>query len=270
MSDLTVGELMSRSLVTLEAEQSVPLARELMEMERIRHLPVVDGKRLIGLVTYRDLLAAHRQRVDGLIAELDEPIDLAIPVSRVMRRQLWTVNPQTPALEGARIMSDHDFGCLPVIDDGDLVGIVTEADYLEMAMRTLARERVEGELVSRGSTARITSICLDVDDLATTLRFYRVGFGWSATPDGRAMVLSMPGTTTLTLLPRSARAESRAPAAARLRVYCPDLHGVLSRLEALGARPVTPLTRIDDEQLATFSDPSGNLVTVIRCDGDRG
>lgn len=113
-----VSELMTRSVLTLNPTQSVPLAEALMALHRIRHIPVVDDSgALVGLVTHRDLLRAQIHA-------------LAAPVGRIMQTNVWTIGSSCLALSALRIMRDHRIGCLPVIDEGRLVGILTEADLL--------------------------------------------------------------------------------------------------------------------------------------------
>ncbi len=140
MREVLVGDLMTaEELVVLHRSESLPSAAELMKLARIRHLPVVDDrKRLVGLVTHRDVLAAQV----GGAAQLDDDargeLQLGVPVARIMRRQVWTVRPEQPALDAARLLHDLEFGCVPVVDgERTLVGIVTEADFLELASRSL-------------------------------------------------------------------------------------------------------------------------------------
>lgn len=125
---------MSANVVTLTAGQSLPLARELMKMKRIRHLPVVDDAgRLVGLVTHRDLLEAAISSLSPLDADEAAELQHKVPVARVMRQQVWTIGPDDPADAAARLMLDNGIGCLPVLADGHLAGIITEADLVEVA-----------------------------------------------------------------------------------------------------------------------------------------
>ena len=148
--EATVDQLMTRKVVTLDSQQSVPLAGELMRLHRIRHIPVVRDKQLVGLVTHRDLLEAQISALTGLSQDYRSEAQLSIPVSKIMRTQLWTVTPETPALEAGQIMIDHAFGCLPVVRDGQLVGILTEADFLRLLLTIFAEHRQSHASTSPG------------------------------------------------------------------------------------------------------------------------
>jgi CBS domain-containing protein len=141
MRAVHVEDLMTRKVVSLSSDHSIHLAAGIMQIKHIRHLPVVDDGRLVGLVTHRDLLRAQA----ALLAEPYDPRfdrSMSTPVVAVMRTNVWSVHPHTPALEAARIMLDHKFGCLPVVDPGQkLVGIVTEVDFMRALVDGLLQRR---------------------------------------------------------------------------------------------------------------------------------
>jgi CBS domain-containing membrane protein len=129
-----VQDLMSSSVVTLTRGQSLPFARELMQLKRTRHLPVVDQDGLlVGLVTHRDLLAAAISSLAPLTNDERDSLQHAVPVASVMREHVWTIDPEAPADAAARLMLDKRIGCLPVTEGRRLVGIITEADLIETA-----------------------------------------------------------------------------------------------------------------------------------------
>ncbi len=133
----TVRHLMSTDLATLQPDEDISFATGAMRFHRIRHLPVVEDAKLIGLVSHRDLLRAQaivasRMR-DGAKAGAT-----AVPAREFMTTETQTVHPDTPADEAAALLVRHKIGCLPVVEDGALVGIVTEADFLSWAVGMLA------------------------------------------------------------------------------------------------------------------------------------
>ncbi len=136
--ELRVSHLMTRAVFTLGPSQSLPLAESLMELRHVRHVPVVDDAgTLVGLVTHRDLLRAKISALAPLTEDERSTLQLAVPVSRVMQTKVWTIGSSALALAAAKIMRDHRIGCLPVVDDGRLVGILTEADLLALVTTTL-------------------------------------------------------------------------------------------------------------------------------------
>jgi CBS domain-containing membrane protein len=143
VQDVKVADLMTRKVITLHREQSLTLADELMRLDRIRHLPVVDDAgALVGLVTHRDLLAAHFSSLNHLDLEAHTDLQLAIPVGRIMTREVWSVRADTPAVDTAQLLHDNHFGCAPVVDEQrHIVGIITEADFLRLVLEMLARDQ---------------------------------------------------------------------------------------------------------------------------------
>jgi CBS domain-containing membrane protein len=138
-ASMTVRELMSTELVTLTEDETLAHAQRCMARGRIRHLPVVRDGKLVGLLTHRDLLAASF----SIFAEVDHGeqrrIFGTVPVVEAMHRDVVTVSPELTVREAARILLENKYGCLPVVDRaGDLLGIVTEADFLRLTVRLLA------------------------------------------------------------------------------------------------------------------------------------
>jgi CBS domain-containing membrane protein len=131
----TVDEIMTPVVETLSVGDTLETARRQLERGRIRHLPVVDGdERVIGLITHRRILEAwvshgHPNTEDAKTVARD------VPVEMLMEKDVRTVSPRTPAAEAAALLQANKFGCLPVVDSGKLVGIVTEADFVRFARR---------------------------------------------------------------------------------------------------------------------------------------
>jgi len=130
---------MSSPVVTFFAEQTLPLAEDVMRLKHVRHLPVVDDEGfLLGLVSHRDLLAAQPSVFTGLSVEDCRARNADVRVDQIMQRDVWTVHHDSLASVAGCTLFDHKLGCLPVLgDDHRLVGIVTEHDYLRFAIKML-------------------------------------------------------------------------------------------------------------------------------------
>jgi CBS domain-containing membrane protein len=140
--EIRVADLMTRSVHTLTPMQSLPLAESMMGLLHVRHVPVVDSTgRLVGLVTHRDLLAAKLSALSPLSDDERSELQLSVPVDRLMQTNVWTIAPDALAVSAATIMREHRFGCLPVVEDGLLVGILTESDLLALVTDSLSLER---------------------------------------------------------------------------------------------------------------------------------
>jgi len=128
----TVGQFMTTDLFTVHPEDIVDLAASLMEWEHVRHVPVEDVEgRLVGLVSHRVLL---RMLARGARGEVKP-----VAVREIMRADAVTVTPQTTTVEAIDLMRKHQVGCLPVVQEGKLVGIVTEHDFVKVAAGLLDR-----------------------------------------------------------------------------------------------------------------------------------
>ena len=133
-SDRPVSEIMRTQLLTLKTEDRLDLADDVMKLGRIRHMPVLDGKRLVGVVSQRDLLAASLSRALDFEALHRRSFLKSVAVEEVMALDVVTVAPDTSIGESALLMIRRKIGCLPVIgSEGAPVGLVTETDLLRAA-----------------------------------------------------------------------------------------------------------------------------------------
>lgn len=130
---------MSAPPVTVSRTDTLAFAEELMSVERVRHLPVVDGDVLVGLVSQRDLLAASISTLSEPSDEDDLEMKRRHEVARVMRGTIETISPDARAESAAESMLTHRVGCLPVVDERHhLLGIVTSADFVRVARDILS------------------------------------------------------------------------------------------------------------------------------------
>lgn len=132
----TVGQFMSTDLFTVRPDDIPDFAASLMDWKHLRHVPVEDDSgRLAGLISHRDLL---RVIARGQRGEQEQ-----ISVRDLMKTDPVTVTPETPTTDAIRLMRDERLGCLPVVRDGHLVGLVTERDLVEVAGRLLESQLLE-------------------------------------------------------------------------------------------------------------------------------
>ncbi len=137
MLKIKVKDIMSVDMVTLTEVETLELAESIMRQGRIRHLPVVREKKLVGLVTHRDVLRAGASSLAELSPESRADLRHSIDVSQVMQTDVKTIDPNASVLETAKTLKKHKLGCLPVVVDGELVGIITETDFIDLVIRAL-------------------------------------------------------------------------------------------------------------------------------------
>ncbi len=121
---------MSRKVVSISADDNLRIVDEIMQLGRVRHLPVVRHGQLVGVVSQRDLLHASLSNVMGVASEEQTLFLEGVNISQVMSSPPISIGPEAPVQEAARIMAVRKIGCLPVIEDSKLAGIVTETDLL--------------------------------------------------------------------------------------------------------------------------------------------
>jgi acetoin utilization protein AcuB len=127
---MLVRDKMTRDVITISPDQSLWMAKERLRKHSLRRLPVVQDGTLVGIVTDRDVRQAWASPTTSLsIHELLYLLD-RVSVQEVMTPQPFTVTPQTPLRQAARLLHDHRIGGLPVVEGGALVGIITETDLL--------------------------------------------------------------------------------------------------------------------------------------------
>ncbi len=140
---MLVADRMRREVITIEREASLRRARRVMEHHHIRHLPVTEARRLVGILTDRDLRLAAPSAISSLSSrERDEFMDY-IRVGQVMTRRMITVAPGTTLAEAARLLIRYRIGCLPVVEDRLLVGILTSSDLVAALAQILGADAGE-------------------------------------------------------------------------------------------------------------------------------
>lgn len=130
---MLVEDAMTRAVETLSQEETLRDAINLLRSKRIRHLPVVEASKLVGIVTDRDVKRATPSVLSGVAKEEYDAALLTIKVAQFMTREPITVTPKSGLKAACGIFVNKKVGALPVVDDGRLVGILTEIDILRIA-----------------------------------------------------------------------------------------------------------------------------------------
>ncbi len=142
---LRVRDIMVTRVYALRQTDTLDVFQFMVESRRVRHAPVVDEEdQVVGLLTHRDLLATSVSSLAGL--DRDEQWELlrAISVADVMTSPVTTIEPDAALEVAAALMLERKFGCLPVVEQGRLVGIVTESDFVRLTLKLLHLARVRG------------------------------------------------------------------------------------------------------------------------------
>ncbi len=147
---MRVMDRMRTSPVSVSRSDTLDRALRTMERWKIRHLLVVEGDRVVGIVSDRDLKKAAPSPFDRDTAEEYLRLTSAVTIKEVMLRDVVTISPHAPIEEAANLMFQKRIGALPVVQDGRMVGIITETDVLgvltEMMGATQTASRVEIEI----------------------------------------------------------------------------------------------------------------------------
>src|SRR5574341_437096 len=169
---MLVQHWMTRNPITIEADTPFLEARLILKEKRIRHLPVVDRGKLIGVVTDRDVKEAAPSGATTLDVFEMNYLLLKMKVRDLIKQEPVTIKPTNSVEKAALLMHDHRIGCLPVVDEaGKLVGLITETDLLEVMVEIL------------GYKEKGTRIAFEVPDtpeacqeLVRVLRDFRLDF----------------------------------------------------------------------------------------------
>jgi CBS domain-containing membrane protein len=135
---LKVKDIMTTEVFVLHATQTLELVRSLMRIKHVRHVPIVDAdNNFVGLMTHRDLLAQTISHLAEIDEDEQEYLDRHIHIVNIMKTDVLTAEPEMDICSAISLLLEHKYGCLPVVADGKLVGIVTEADFLNLTLGLL-------------------------------------------------------------------------------------------------------------------------------------
>ena len=125
-----VKEIMMGAPVTLKPDDTLNLANDIMSLGRIRHIPIVENVRLVGILSQRDLFGAAVSTVFKLRVKEERDLLKSFRIEEVMHKRVVTAAPDTTIQEAARLMAEKKIGCLPIVEGGKLVGLVTSTNIL--------------------------------------------------------------------------------------------------------------------------------------------
>ena len=134
MKELKVRDVMTADPTTLKRNDRLTLADDIMRLGRVRHLPVVDDddQTVVGIVTQRDLFRDALAQALGYGRHAQRKLLDTLSVKDVMATEVVTASPDASLVEAAKILTERKIGCLPVVENGKLIGILTEGDFVAL------------------------------------------------------------------------------------------------------------------------------------------
>jgi len=160
---MRVKDFMSTNVVAVDEDTSIHDAKKIMEAHKIRRLPVMRKGKLVGLVTLRMLLEAAPSPATALSIHELHYLLAKMTVKQIMLRGPHTVSPDMPAEEALQLGQEMGYGAFPVVDNGRLVGIITESDIVRVMTRVLGvrskGKRIDLKVIKKfGNMQRIMAV----------------------------------------------------------------------------------------------------------------
>ncbi len=132
---LQVRDVMTRDVVTLDRNERLLVAEDVMRLGRIRHLPIVDDDgSLAGIISQRDLFYSGLVRALGYGTHAKQQAMDLLVLKEAMNTAVVTIGPEAPLAEAAKLMMQQKIGCLVVTEGKSIVGILTETDFVKLAI----------------------------------------------------------------------------------------------------------------------------------------
>ncbi len=192
---MLVEKRMTTHPISVSPLDTLQHATALIRERGIHHLPVVEAGRLVGLVTDRDLRQASPSPATSLeMHELHYLLD-KVQVREIMAVKLYTVAPDTPIEEAARLMLEHGIGCLPVLQAGSLRGIITRTDILRafVELTGLLNEQARLELVLEDRPGAFLDICRIIQEQGGDIAGLVTGTATHQGQEKRVVILRLEG-----------------------------------------------------------------------------
>lgn len=129
---MLVRDIMSKDMTTLQEDEFLLDATLIFSRASLRHVPILRDKQLVGIVTERDLKHYTPSILSGISPDQYNRLMATTPLSKIMTRELITVPPDGTVYEAVQILQERRIGCLPVVENGELKGIITTTDMLRL------------------------------------------------------------------------------------------------------------------------------------------
>ena len=127
-----ISEIMTRDVISVEVNEPLWMARDILEKKNIRHLPVNENGRLVGILSLTDVMRLSFGNVYGTDeSEMDDTVMEMLSIDQVMKVHPVVINSSDPVRKAAEILTTAEFHALPVVDNGELVGIVSTTDVIK-------------------------------------------------------------------------------------------------------------------------------------------
>ena len=130
-TDVPVSQIMTKNIMKISLSDQLATAEAMFKKNHIRHLPVVHDERIVGMLSYNDLLRiSFADAVNEDETEVETTVYEMFSIEQVMTKKVVSINSDTTIKEAGSLFLQHDFHALPVVDDDRLVGIVTTTDII--------------------------------------------------------------------------------------------------------------------------------------------
>ena len=140
--NVPVSVIMTKNIIKLNLSDELTKAEALFKKHKIRHIPVVNEYKIVGLLSYTDLLrVSYVDPVDEEVENVESIVFNMFTVSQVMAKDIIVISPETTIEEAAEILSKNEFHALPVCENEALVGIVTTTDLIKYLVEQYNEEK---------------------------------------------------------------------------------------------------------------------------------
>ncbi|CAL2059791.1 CBS domain-containing protein [Tenacibaculum sp. 190524A05c] len=131
-----ISKIMSDNVITLNSNDDLTTAEELFKTHQIRHIPIVQGQKVIGMLSHTDLMrVSYAETVEEFETEVDVVLNSVFTIEQVMTKNVVTIEKTNTIREVAEILAAREFHALPVVEEGELIGIVTTTDLIQFLLK---------------------------------------------------------------------------------------------------------------------------------------